>query len=216
MITNKYESPPNYQSLKERRLRQIQEDYFPPPPKSFFKGIFYQGSPYTHTSNYAPDPGDDFSPDELFEVKNAVKENFYQIIFAVLIFLFFFIPADNGISPLYFSIPCSAALIIHAVVKMKDRRPRLMIDADGLHFYKRDLFISWGNIIATHIFLDRSEDSPVSKLVTDYIDELTGQCQTHQFEINGYDKKAGAIAVAITWYQKARDKSANKHINSAQ
>ncbi len=203
MITNKYESPPNYQPLKQQRLRQIQEDYFPPPQKHNY--LFSSSPPrYIPTALYQPDYDDTFDPQSDFEV--CISQNLYTATIALLIAAFFFIPvpkADGSFDwmALVIMIVCLLG-IVYSAIKLLDRKAYLTVDKKGLHFYNNDLFIPWDNIITTHFYIDDSGESNTYKLVTDYIDAITGTCQTERFLLTDYDKSPGEIALAINYYQQ--------------
>jgi hypothetical protein len=202
MITNKYESPPNYQNLKQLRLRQIQEDYFPPPRNKCCQ-LFSSPVKYTHTTDYASRSTDDFSPREVLQVKNSIGINIIQIVFAVFGFFFPVIPKPDGTIELgaWLFMLTGLVLIVHSIIKIRDKRSYLTIHGNGMYFYKSSLFIPWEHTIATHVFEDTSGDDNTYKLVTDYVDGVTGECRTELFTISGYDKSAGEIALAISWYQ---------------
>jgi hypothetical protein len=203
MITNKYEAPPNYQPLRQQRLQQIQEDYFPPPQKNNY--LFSSSPPrYIPTALYQPDYDDTFDPQSNFEVRISVK--LYTAIIALMIVAFFFIPVpklDGSFDwmAVVFMLGCLLGAG-YSAIKILDRKTYLTIDENGLHFYKNRLYIPWEHIVATHFYTDDDGESSIYKLVIDYIDAITGTCKTELFSLTDYDKSQGEIALAITWYQK--------------
>jgi hypothetical protein len=208
MITNKYESPPNYQPLKQQRLRQIQEDYFPPPQK--INCLFYSPPPhYTPTALYQPNYDDTFDPQTVFQVKKST-EVFIALI-PILIFGCFFtvVPNYNGSldDGAYLIMAGGLVGILYSVAQICDRKAYLIIHQNGLYFYKSSLYIPWEHVIATHFYKDDSSESNIYKLVTDYVDAITDTCQTERFLLTDYDKSLGEIALAITWYQQQFMKS---------
>lgn len=203
MITNKYESPPNYQPLKQQRLRQIQEDYFPPPQKHNY--LFSSSPPrYIPTALYQPDYDDTFDPQTVFQVKNSTKV--FIALIPILIFGCFFtvVPKDNGSldDADYLMMAGGLVGILYSVAQLCDRTAYLIIHHNGLYFYKNSLYIPWEHIIAIHFYIDDSGDSNIYKLVTDYIDAITDTCQTERFLLTDYDKSPGEIALAINYYQQ--------------
>lgn len=203
MITNKYESPPNYQAIKAQRLRQIQEDYFPPPRKH--KYLFSSSPPrYISTALYQPDYDDTFNPQTVFQVKKST-EVFIALI-PILIFGCFFTVVPNYNGSLddrdYLMMAGGLVGILYSVAQICDKKAYLIIHQNGLYFYKNSLYIPWEHVIATHFYNDDSDESNIYKLVTDYVDAISGTCQTERFLLTDYDKSLGEIALAITWYQQ--------------
>jgi hypothetical protein len=193
----------DYETRKQQRLRQIQEDYFPPPPKGFWNQLVYNAeSPYTHTDNYAPNANDCFYPDTFFEVRRSVKEAITQIIFAIVAAIpLTFIGEFNPLS-LIFTLPLVIGLTIHAVIKILDKKAYLTIDERGLFFYKGHIFIDWRLVIATHIYADRSGDSISYFLVVDYIDNKDGLAKTHRFTLDAWNQTKGNIVLALKFYKQ--------------
>jgi hypothetical protein len=203
MITNKYESPPNYQPLKQQRLRQIQEDYFPPPKKN--NSLFSSSPPqYLSTTLYVPDYDDQFDLQSNFVV--CISQRLYTAIIFILIAAFFFFPVpktDGSFNwmALAFMIGCFIG-VVYCTFKLFDRSIYLSMDEKGLHFHNHDLFIPWGHVIATHFYIDDSDDNDIYQLVTDYVDAASGTCKTEVFNLKEYDKSPGEIALAIQYYQQ--------------
>jgi hypothetical protein len=202
MITNKYESPPNYQKLKQQRLRQIQEDYFPPPKKS---NCFFPSAPprYVPTVLYQPDHDNQFDPQSHFEV--CISQRLYTATIFILIAAFFFVPIPKTVGSfnwmsLFFRLGCLLG-VGYGILKILDRKARLTINENGLLFDKNDLFIPWEHIIATHLYIDDDREEERYKLVTDYVDVGNDTWSTEIFELKDYDKSAGEIALAINHYQ---------------
>jgi hypothetical protein len=202
MITTKYESPPDYQKLKQQRLREIQETYFPPPKKSCF---LFRSPParYIPTDLYQPDYDDEFTPSPIFEVKNSVK--LHTFIIALLIFGCFFtvIPnADGSLDTGYYVLMGLGLIgIVYSVIKICDKTAYLTIDPQGLYFYNSGLLIRWEHVIALYFFIEEYDDDATQKLIVDYIDTTTDTCNKIAFPIKDYDKNLGQIALALQYYQ---------------
>jgi hypothetical protein len=206
MITNKYESPPNYQNLKQLRLRQIQEDYFPPPLKSSFDKFFKQQPVYTNTADYIHSFEAENLFHENFEVKNSVLTNIAGLCFS-LIFSFFLLTSEpSKKNPDYFSWVFTLILLpiaIMCLIRLSDRQAKLTITNNGLNFAKNKISIRWEQVIATHILQDETGDDTRYQLITDYIDEDYGCCKVENFLISGHDKGYEAIAAAIEYIKNA-------------
>jgi len=207
MITNQYESPPHYATLKQQRLKQIQEDYFPPPDntKYFFS---HPKTEYIPTDFYPPDYDDDFSPHTIFEVRHSIVSNALMVTFVIVGFLLVAILNNKDASRevTYMNLLMSLGFILYGLVKIADRKPKLVVDRNGLYFYKNNLYVAWEYVIATHIRKETNGDDTTYQLITDYIDAATDECKTHAFVLQGYDKTPGEIAMAITYYHTLRAK----------
>jgi hypothetical protein len=205
MITNKYESPPNYQSLKEQRLRQIQEDYFPPPQKSSFDKFFKRQPVYTNTADYTHA----FETENLFhgdfEVRNSITANITGLVLSVLFMLIPVLATIVGDNPGYFFFTFSLTGLwpaLYCVKNIADKKPRLILTDKGMYFMKNNISITWEQVIATHILKEESGDDTTCKLITDYIDEQHSECKTAHFVIENYDKDDTAIAAAIEYKKR--------------
>jgi hypothetical protein len=206
MITNKYESPPNnYQSLKEQRLRQIQEDYFPPPYKSSLDKFFKRQPVYTNTADYTHS----FETENLFhrdfEVRNSVAANITGLVLSVLFMLIPVLATIVGDNPGYFFFIFSLIGLwpaIYCVKNILNKKPRLTLTEKGMYFMKNNISITWEQVIAAHILKEDSGDDTTYKLVTDYIDEQHGDCKVESFVIVNYDKDDTAIAAAIEYKKR--------------
>lgn len=106
----------------------------------------------------------------------------------------------------YMNLLMSLGFILYGLVKIADRKPKLVVDRNGLYFYKNNLYVAWEYVIATHIRKETNGDDTTYQLITDYIDAATDECKTHAFVLQGYDKTPGEIAMAITYYHTLRAK----------
>jgi hypothetical protein len=199
MITNKYESPPGYQHLKQQRLRQIQEDYFPPPPKSCFKRLLSNPPVYTNTAEYILSFESRQQLYENFQLKHSVTYNRTSLIF-LLVFLSYAICISLHSKETGFSILLLLFVMLpplkNCIRSIADKTPQLTITKCEIRFEKKALFIPWQFVIATHILEERGEDTRYS-LVVDYYDTVEGYSKTEKLLICGYDHDCKAIAVAV-------------------
>jgi hypothetical protein len=202
MTTNKTESPLHYQALKQKRLQQIQQDYFPPPPKSSFEQLFSNNTTYTSVAHYPLETDQIFSPHEQFTVRKSSKT------YAFLFYLFFFmtlftaIPTGHALQRrsawiyLLFMVGCT----VYAAIKLLDKRPHLAINAKGIQFNRKGFAIGWPYLIAAHIYEKDTDEDTDYQLVVDYYDAVRGQLAIERFTLGNFNKSPGQIAAAIHWF----------------
>lgn len=201
MITNKYESPPNYQQRKQQRLRQIQEDYFPPPPDGFFRKFFRDRPLYIPCENYT----NKYLPSPLpLHINYSRKSNYITIVIAFVFGAWPYllnqvnVNADNVFS----SIVVTGIIIGSALKQLLHRKPLMVISEQSFLFIKDNLEVAWEHIVAAHVLEEHDGDGTNYYIIIDYYDVYEDYFKVHRFAANNYDVNYEVIAATVAYCLK--------------
>jgi hypothetical protein len=188
------------ETLEERKanlLEYLTEEYKPKKPQRWWQS---ETLVYKTTREFGSPPGTALRETNEIIIRNdlvgaAIFAAFSFIIYIVMIFVWI----ENGIN--WFSLIIITLFLCISLFTLFDRRPKIIINSNGIWVHSWPLTITWKNVVATYVEEDRSSDSNSYKLIVHFYDEYKDNFYQLPASLEGLDIGKEAIAGLVEYWK---------------
>jgi hypothetical protein len=166
---------------------------------------------YTSTLEYSPSINHFEQIVEIIIVKLSYKEN---TILSIIFFGLSIFVINGGITENYSIMLLSFGALtvyasLHYFVKIFDKKPRILLNIDGIWANKKAERIAWQNVIATYIRIEDRGEETAYYLVIHYYEYLNDTFKAIEFKLENLNMNIDEICFHI---EKLKEK--NSRISS--
>ena len=121
----------------------------------------------------------------------SIKQNFHMQLFKILIMcfltgcIFWLISKDNTLKPMIIFCSLSLVILIPLMIKIFDRKPKIILTEEGFWIHKMQEQIPWEYLAASYILKDYSGETIQYSIVIHYYEKLKNDFV--RVEYNLYD-----------------------------
>ena len=182
---------------KRKLLEYLKEEYKEEPPKSWW----HTKKPVYRTTWDFGNTQDDYRRDDYnVTIRKNKNEAAFLVAFLFLSFAWMFYPWDfkevDSVSVFFMIV-----LFIISILNALDRRPKVIIDSNGLWTHKWSVLIPWNLIVATYIKEEDAGEDKNYQLIVHFYDAWQDLFCEANFTLGGLEISNEALAYYIEYWK---------------
>lgn len=191
-----------FEERKRKLLEYLKEEYKEDPPKSWWQ----QKKPVYKTTWDFSNTQEDYQRDDYkVIIRNDKKGAASLVAFLFLMLICTWQPWKNewpDLSAVFFMI----VVLVFAILPFIDRRPKVIMDENGLWTHKWNVPIPWNLIVATYIKIDDNGEDTTYEIIIHFYDEWEDLFCEASFKTFRLDVSNEAIAYYIEYWKRTSQK----------
>jgi len=186
-----------FEERKRKLLEYLKEEYKEEPPQRWWHS---KKPEYKTTWDFANINEDYRREDYNVIIRNDKKGAASSAAFLFLLFAWMFYPWNfKNVNPL--SVMFMMVILIFHLRQAFDRRPKVILDANGLWTHKWSVQIPWHLIVATYIKEDNTGEDKYFELIVHFYDAWEDEFCEASYKPTGLEVSNQALAYYIEYWK---------------